>query len=183
MPKSLPVLFALLLTAIAASPAEAAPRRDPATLDLEQAQQTLTKAGPAVKVLYTPGSGAVTYLIGGGGVEYMTDNLYLGGAGFGGISGTASMGYGGFVAGFEGNLAEDQYYDMRLLLGGGGGSGTGGSLAFEPEVSYSRRFGEGYRGAVTLGYLYMPTAPTHSGVTLGLRLDFKTLSLTLPINE
>lgn len=182
MSKSLPLLCALLLSATAAFPADAAPRRDPATLDLEQAQQTLTKAGPAAKVLYTPGTGTVTYLFGGGGVEYMTDHLYLGGAGFGGTSGTGGMGYGGFVAGIEGTLAEDHYYDMRLLLGGGG-SGAGGSLAFEPEVSYSRRFGEGYRGAVTLGYLYMPTTPNHSGVTLGLRLDFKTLSLTLPIND
>lgn len=182
MTRSLPLMLALLLAATTAVPAEAAVRRDPSSLDLEHAEQSLSKGGPAFKMLYSPTSGAFTYMAGGRGVEYVAENLYIGGAGFGGSSAVGGLGYGGFVAGFEGSLGDRQAYDMSLLLGGGGGN-LGGGFLLEPEVSYSLLFTGGYRGTVALGYLFTPGTPANSGVTASLRLDFKSLSLMLPIDD
>ena len=180
MPKSIPTMLALLLTMAAISPAEAAPRRDPGSLDLGHAHQSLSKGGPSLKMLYSPAAGTFNYMAGGRGVGYVAESFYLGGAGFGS---TSAMGYGGFLAGFEGKLDSDHGFDLSLLVGGGGGNGSGAGFAIEPEASYSRSFGGGYRGTVSLGYLFMPSAPNNSGVALGLRLEFKSLSLSLPVDD
>ncbi|MNY65423.1 hypothetical protein D3C86_2026920 [compost metagenome] len=53
----------------------------------------------------------------------------------------------------------------------------------EPNVSLRRDFGGGVSGALSVGYLFAPNADGLSGATVGLRLDFKTLTLTLPVEN
>lgn len=181
MPKSLPWFFALALGfGLAASPAEAAVHRDLDALDLKEASQDLTKGGPAIKALFSPSG--VGYLVGGGGVDYLSEHFYLGGAGYGGSVAGGGLGYGGMVTGYENKLGDNNAYNVSLLVGGGGGS-SGGSLVLEPEVSVSQLFGGGVRGTLSAGYLYMPNAGATSGATVGLRLEFKNLTVTLPIDE
>lgn len=194
MSKSLLALLALTLVAGAtAAPADAKVRRDPAKLDFSQAQQDLSKGGPAFKAVITP-AGNVGYMFGGQGASYLSETVYLGGAGYGGTfaaNGTVSggLGYGGMLIGKEHKLGEATVLDVNLLVGGGGGgalpggSAGGGSFVLEPGVSVSQLFGNGYRGTLSLGYLYMPTAEALSGATVGLSLGFKTLTFTFPVND
>lgn len=185
-----PLLAALALTLAVAPLAEAKTWRDPATLDFSQAEQSLSKGGPALKAVFTPG-GNVALLFGGQGAGYLTESLYLGGAGFGGAYGSGAsvsggLGYGGMLIGMEQKLGDATLLDVSLLAGGGGGGvtgGGGGSFALEPGVSVSRLFGSGVRGTLSLGYLYMPTANALSGATVGLSLAFKSLTFTFPIEN
>lgn len=174
-----------------ASKAEAKVWYDPATLDFSKAEQQLSKGGPALKALVAPG-GNVGILFGGQGAGYVTESFYLGGAGYGGgfTSGktfNGGMGYGGMLVGTEQKLGDRTLLDLNLLVGGGGGSttdqGAGGSFVLEPNVSVSQLFGGGYRGTLSLGYLYMPNANQLSGATVGLSLGFKSLTFTFPIDN
>lgn len=172
-----------------ALPAQAELQRDLSKLDLTRAEQDIVKGGPALKAHFNGGNASI--LVGGRGVAYQTESIFIGGEGYGGsaIKGgqmTGGLGYGGFVAGAEAMLGRDMSYEVSLLLGGVGGdigSGGEGSFVVEPGVALSRRFGGGTRGTVSLGYLYAPTASALSGVTLGLRLDFKTLEIMLPLDD
>jgi len=185
-----PVLAALALTLAVAPLAEASVQRDPANFDFSKADQDLSKGGPALKALITP-SGNVAFMGGGVGGGYLTETLYFGGAGFGGAfnsggSVSGGVGYGGVMVGNEYKFGESTVLDVSLLAGGGGGSvaqGAGGSFVLEPSVSLSRLFGGGTRGTVSVGYLYMPTANTLSGATIGLGLSFKSLTFTFPIDD
>jgi hypothetical protein len=189
MKKSL--LAILALTLLGAAPADAKAWRDPATLDFSQSNQELAKGGPAFKAVATS-AGNVGFMFGGQGASYLTESFYLGGAGYGGTfasGGTVSggVGYGGMLVGSEQKLGGSTVLDLSLLVGGGGGAATqgagGGSFALEPGVSVSRLFGNGVRGGISLGYLYMPTANSLSGATVGLNLAFKTLTFTFPIDD
>lgn len=173
-----------------ASKAEAKEWRNPATLDFSKAEQQLSKGGPALKALVSDGN--VGLLFGGQGAGYVTESFYLGGAGYGGgfTSGktfNGGMGYGGMLVGTEHKLADRTLLDLNLLVGGGGGNitekGGGGSFVLEPNVSVSQLFGGGYRGTLSLGYLYMPSANHFSGATVGLSLAFKSLTFTFPIDN
>jgi hypothetical protein len=185
-----PLIAALALTLTLAPLAEAKPWRDPATLDFSKASQDLAKGGPAAKALFTSG-GNVGFMFGGHGAGYLTENVYLGGAGYGGTFSSGNtvsggLGYGGMMVGMEQKLGEATLLDVSLLAGGGGGGldqGGGGSFVLEPSVSMSRLFGGGVRGTLSLGYLYMPTANSLSGATVGLSLAFKTLTFTFPIDD
>ncbi|HEY9897656.1 MAG TPA: hypothetical protein V6D00_00615 [Pantanalinema sp.] len=187
-----PLIYAALPLACAfllAPSAEARVKRDLSTLDLSQAEQSLGRGGPELKVIASKGGDVGTFF-GGRGVGYLTDSLYMGGAGYGGtMSGTGvvgGFGYGGLVVGAEGKIAGPFGYEASLLLGGGGGSGTrtsGGSFVLEPSVSLRQDFGGGVSGALSAGYLFAPNADALSGAIVGLRLDFKTLTLTLPVEN
>lgn len=174
---------------MAALPAQAALHRDLSKLDLSQAEQDITKGGPALKTHLNNGN--LSVFGGGRGVGYLSESFFIGGEGYGGpvTSGgqvAGGMGYGGFVAGTEGRIGRDLSYEISLLVGGGGGgmqAGGGGSFMLEPGIALSRHFGGGARGTVTLGYLYAPGASVLSGATLGLRLDFKSLEITLPLDD
>jgi hypothetical protein len=156
---------------------------------LIMADRELTRGGPELKLLLTP-SGSIGGLFGGRGVSYQTDEFYVGGAGYGGLlasNGTATggVGYGGLLAGFERKLQPDWTGDLAILIGAGGGAssaGAGGSVVIEPEASLSRAFG-GTRLTLGLGYLYLPTLAGVSGVTVGLRLESKQLTLTMPVPD
>ena len=78
--------------------------------------------------------------------------------------------------------ASRQAYDVSLLAGGGGGSGVGGGFALMPELGYRHAFGGGVSGAVSLGYLFMPALQNGSGVIVGLRMDFKSLTVSMPVD-
>lgn len=185
-----PLLAALALTLAVTPLAEAKVWRDPATLDFSRADQSLGKGGPALKAVFTPG-GNVAIMGGGVGAGYLTESLYLGGAGYGGTfasggSVAGGLGYGGLMIGTEQKLGASTLLDLSLLAGGGGGGAAqngAGSFVLEPSVSLSRLFGGGTRGTVSVGYLYMPTANSLSGVTVGLNLAFKTLTFTFPIDD
>lgn len=185
-----PLLAALALTLAVAPLADASVKRDPATLDFSKADQDLGKGGPALKALITP-AGNVAFMGGGVGAGYLTETLYLGGAGFGGAfssggSVSGGLGYGGVMVGNEYKFGEATVLDISLLAGGGGGGvtqGAGGSFVLEPSVSLSRLFGGGTRGTISLGYLYLPTANTLSGATVGLGLTFKSLTFTFPVDD
>ncbi|MBO9542134.1 hypothetical protein J7643_16220 [bacterium] len=179
----------LALTFVQAPAAEATIKRDLKTLDLSQAEQSLGRGGPEFKAIFNQAGDLGTF-VGGRGVGYLTESLYLGGAGYGGAlsSGGVSggFGYGGMVVGTEGKIAQPLAYDVSLLFGGGGGGSarvSGGSFLLEPTVSLRQDFGGGVSGALSVGYLYVPQVNSLSGVTVGLRLDFKRLTLTLPIEN
>lgn len=180
------ISVALCLVAL---PANAQIRRDLSKLDLSQAEQDVNKGGPALKAHVT--ASTFSFFGGGRGVGYLSDTFFIGGEGYGGpvTSGgqvAGGMGYGGFIAGSEGRLWGSTSYELSLLVGGGGGgmtAGGGGSLMLEPGVALSQRFGGGARGTLSLGYLYAPGASALSGLTIGLRLDFKELQITLPLDD
>jgi hypothetical protein len=182
---ALPLACAFLL----APSAEARVKRDLSRLDLSQAEQSLGRGGPELKAIANK-SGDVGIMFGGRGVNYLTESLYMGGAGYGGTLTQAGLvggfGYGGMVVGGEGKLAGPLGYEASLLVGGGGGGGTrvsGGSFIVEPTVALRHDFGGGVSGALSAGYLFAPGADALSGATVGLRLDFKTLTLTLPVEN
>lgn len=184
------LLAALALTLALSPMAEAKQWRDPAKLDLASAEQSLSKGGPAIKVLFS-NSGAPAFMAGGFGAGYLSENFYLGGAGFGGTFAqngeiAGGLGYGGMVVGMEKTFGEATLLDLNLLVGGGGGGATAekgnGSFVIEPNLSLSRNFGEGFRGGIQVGYLYMPTANNFSGITAGLNLTFKSLTLVFPMD-
>lgn len=182
------LLAALAVTLALAPAAEAKIWRDPASLNLAQVPQDLSKGGPVLKAVFTP-AGDFGLMVGGWGASYLTDSFYLGGVGIGGglTQGKGGVGYGGVVVGTEQKLGSRTILDWSLIIGGGGGGtnnqDAGGTFALEPSVSISRLIGEGIRGTIGLGYLYMPTLNTFSGVTLNLSLGFKTLTLRLPVDD
>lgn len=182
---ALPLACTLLL----AAPAEARLTRDLSTLDLSKAEQSISRGGPELKVIANKAGDLGTFA-GGRGVGYLTESLYMGGAGYGGmLNGTGvsgGFGYGGMVVGAEGKLPASFGYEGSLLVGGGGGGSAraaGGSFVLEPNLALRRDFGGGVSGALSLGYLFVPGADGLSGATLGLRIDFKTLTLTLPVEN
>jgi hypothetical protein len=180
----------LLGLGFCAAPASAHVHVDPSTVDLSQAQQNLSKGGPELQALYTS-NGSLGFLFGGRGVGYLTPRLYVGGAGYGGslVNGTQTggMGYGGFLVGGEGYLGQSMAYDLSLMVGGGGGgtssSNSGGSMIIQPAAGLSALLGGGLRATLSLGYLYMPQYSAFSGASLGLRLEFKQLTFSVPIDR
>lgn len=179
------ILLATTLLTVAL-PAHAFEFRDPKTLDFTKAQQALGRGGPEVKALFTrSGNGLV--LLGGSGVGYLTNYLYIGGAGYGGMGTNQvdGIGYGGFLTGYESQLGP-VLTDISLLVGGGGGSvgaASGGSFAIEPNIAVKHALGGGAKIAVQASYLYFPGFSVASGPTVGLRLEFKNLSFSFPIDD
>lgn len=174
-----------------APPASARVLRDLSSLDLTQLDQSMGQGGPEFKALYTT-MDQFGMLIGGRGVGYMSNSFYLGGAGYGGTltrSGQTqnNLAYGGMVAGVEQKWHASWGYDASLLVGMGA-SGTSEhdakpSMVLEPRVSLSNFFGSGVRTALSVGYLYFPNANWMSGPSLGLRVEFKTLTLSTPVDD
>lgn len=183
------ILLAGLLVLGTVAPAFAQEFRDPKTLDFSKAKQELGAGGPFLKMLQ-PIGGTPFFLVGGLGKGYLTENFYLGGGGCGGINtnGTGGLGYGGFLSGYEWELAGLRW-DGSLLVGGGGGARTsnsqdaGGGFAIEPGISLLKTIGGGAKVGLGLSYLYFPSAASLSGPALSLRLEFKELSFKFPIND
>ncbi|MNY71466.1 hypothetical protein D3C86_2098160 [compost metagenome] len=53
----------------------------------------------------------------------------------------------------------------------------------EPTLALRQDFGGGMSGAVSLGYLYVPQVNTLSAVMVGVRLDFKRLTVSMPVED
>lgn len=180
-----------LLVLMGAEPASAKVYRDLASVPLASIEQSMGQSGPEFKALYN------TYdqfgmLVGGRGVGYMSHSFYLGGAGYGGTLTRLglteqTMGYGGVVAGFERQIWPGWGFDMNLLVGAGAAGSVDAdtriSMVLEPRASLSCYFGGGVRTALSGGYLYAPNALGFSGPTVGLRVEFKTLTLHVPVDD
>lgn len=174
-----------------AQPASAKVSRDLGTLELRQLDQSMGQGGPEFKALYNT-LDQFGMMVGGRGVGYMSNSFYLGGAGYGGT--LSRMGntennlvYAGLVAGLEQKLWPSWGYDASLLVGAAaaGTSDTDlkSSMVLEPRLSLSNFFGGGVRTALSAGYLYFPNMNWLSGPTIGLRVEFKTLTLSTPVDD
>jgi hypothetical protein len=174
-----------------AQPASAKVRRDLSGMDLQLLDQSMGQGGPEFKALYNT-QDQFGMLVGGRGVGYMSNAFYLGGAGYGGTLSRlghteSNLAYAGVVAGLEKKFLPGWGYDVSLMVGGGA-TGTSESdikstMVLEPRASLSSYFGGGVRTALSAGYLYFPNANWLSGPTLGLRVEFKTLSLSAPVDD
>ena len=174
-------------------PAAADPLRDPNVLGLDKAEKELAQSGFVVKGAFLPGG--PTIFTGGRGVTFLTEHLFIGGAGYGGLmlaGGTVAggLGYGGCTAGWQTRLGGIGDAGVACLLGGGGGGGNlptgpmaGGSIVLEPQAFAALSLGHGMRLGVTGGYLWMPMLPGASGATTGLRFEFKNFLMTWPIDD
>jgi hypothetical protein len=174
-----------------AQPASAKVRRDLSGLELQLLDQSMGQGGPEFKALYNT-QDQFGMLVGGRGVGYMSNAFYLGAAGYGGTLSRlgqteSNLAYAGMVAGLEQKFLPGWGYDVSLLVGGAA-TGTSdadfkSSMVLEPRASLSSYFGGGVRTALSAGYLYFPNANWLSGPTLGLRVEFKTLSLSAPVDD
>jgi len=183
---------ALSLAAIGlAQPADAKVRRDLSGLELSHLEQSMGQGGPEFKAMYNT-MDQFGMLVGARGLGYMSNSFYLGGAGYGGTltrMGTTetNLVYGGMVAGLENKFHPGWGYDVSLLVGGAvtGTSETDlrSSMVLEPRLSLSNFFGGGVRTALSAGYLYFPNTNGLSGPSLGLRVEFKTLTLSTPVDD
>ena len=169
--------------------AGAAPPTDVFQLDLTTARQTVTATGLEVEVLPSLGHGNGTgILVGPRFVRFIGENLFIGGGAFvgplvGRTSQTGSLGYGGFIGGWEVRAAEALSFDLQLLIGGGGGTPAAGDQAagfvLEPKLAINwSPSGKGLRLGLTGGYLFTPGSPSLSGFVVGLKLAFKAFSLS-----
>jgi len=183
---------ALSLAAMSlALPAEAKVRRDLSGLDLDLLEQSMGQGGPEFKAMYNT-QDQFGMLVGARGLGYMSNSFYLGGAGYGGTltrMGTTETNliYAGMVAGLEKRLLPGWGYDVSLLVGAAA-TGTNetdlrGSMVLEPRLSLSNFFGGGVRTALSAGYLNFPNTNWLSGPSLGLRVEFKTLTLSTPVDD
>jgi hypothetical protein len=180
-----------LATLALAAPASAKVRRDLSSLELQSLEQSMGQGGPEFKALYTT-LDQFGMIVGGRGVGYMSNSFYLGGAGYGGTLSRfgqtqTNLAYAGMVAGYEQKFLPGWGYDVSLLVGGAA-SGTSdadlkSSMVLEPRASLSTYFGGGVRTALSGGYLYFPNANWLSGPTVGLRVEFKTLTLSTPVDD
>lgn len=185
------VLFVTIATCLVASPASAKVRRDLTGMEIGALDQSMAQSGPEFKALYNA-LDQFGMLVGGRGVGYVSNSFYLGGAGYGGTLTRGgltqnALGYGGLVAGFDNRLLPGWSYDVNLLVGaaaaGNNETDARASLVLEPRISLSNHFGGGVRTALSTGYLYAPNALWLSGPTVGLRVEFKTLTLQAPVDD
>ena len=115
--------------------AGAAPPTDVSQLDLTTARRTVTATGLEVEVFPSLGHGNGTgILVGPRFVRFIGENLFIGGGAFvgplvGRTGQTGSLGYGGFIGGWEVRAAEALSFDLQLLLGGAGGTPAAGDQA------------------------------------------------------
>lgn len=176
---------------VLAQPVSAKVERDLSGLELHRLDQSMGQGGPEFKALYNTAD-QFGMLVGGRGLGYMSNSFYLGGAGYGGT--LSRMGrtetnlvYAGLVAGLENKFLPGWGYDMSLLVGAAA-TGTSdvdlkSSMVLEPRLSLSNYFGGGVRTALSAGYLYFPNSNWLSGPTVGLRVEFKTLTLSTPVDD
>lgn len=172
-------------------PVEAKVRRDLSGLDLDLLDQSMGQGGPEFKAMYTT-QDQFGMLVGARGLGYMSNNFYLGGAGYGGTlirmgNTENNLVYAGMVAGLDRKIHPIWGYDVSLLIGVGA-TGTNetdlrASMVLEPRLSLSTFFGGGVRSALSAGYLYFPNSNWLSGPTVGLRVEFKTLTLRTPVDD
>lgn len=180
-----------LALALVAAPASAKVSRDLAHLDLQTLDQSMGQSGLEFKALYTT-LDQFAMLVGGRGVGYMSNSFYLGGAAYGGTLTRSGLNqtnlvYLGMVAGFDQKWHPAWGSDAHLLVGAAA-TGTGendarATMVIEPRLSLSNYFGGGVRTALSLGYMYFPNANELSGPTAGLRVEFKTLTLSTPVDD
>ncbi|MNR94112.1 hypothetical protein D3C72_251820 [compost metagenome] len=106
--------------------------------------------------------------------------FYLGGGGYWSnqADGSPAMGYGGMVLGSSYIIGGNTLYDLRLLFGGGNILNGRGGFLVEPSLGYGLEFGKNVL-SINVGYLYSPNEPATSGATLGLRVDFFKLPVSL----
>ncbi|MFN3429683.1 MAG: hypothetical protein ACK46X_06995 [Candidatus Sericytochromatia bacterium] len=101
---------------------------------------------------------------------------YLGALTRSGIRG--GMAYGGVYFGVENALADGWRLDVDALGGFGGGLATTvsewtvfASPVIEPRVSLTRVFSPQVQASIGLGYLYLPSADSLSGVIASVRVQ------------
>lgn len=171
---------------------EAGVQRPVEGLDVAHARQSLTKSGFGVKsLLGTQNDNGVGVAIGAHLGRFLTESIYLGGGGYAGEltgapTGLGFFAYGGAIVGGEWKVSERWMLSASMLFGGGtgkfaGGTPTGDSgLAFEPQVSLATQLGKGTRLGFSAGYLYFPRMAVISGMTVGVTLEFRSLTLSFP---
>ncbi|MNX36151.1 hypothetical protein D3C86_664300 [compost metagenome] len=183
--------FIALAMFMMAHPASAKVSRDLSGLEWQQLDQSMGQGGPEFKAIYNTVD-QFGMMVGGRGVGYMSNSFYLGGAGYGGTLNRMgrtenNLVYAGLVAGLEDKFLPSWGYDASLLVGAAaaGTSDTDlkSSMVLEPRLSLSNYFGGGVRTALSVGYLYFPNTNWLSGPTLGLRVEFKTLTLSTPVDD
>lgn len=184
--------LALSLLVLAwAAPADARVARDLSQLELGAFHQSMGQSGPEFKAIFNAKE-QFGMLVGGRGLGYMSNAFYLGGGGYAGTlnrmgEAQTNLVYLGIVGGLEQSLWPGWGYDISILLGaaatGTAESDLKSSMVLEPRLSLSSYLGGGVRTALSAGYLFLPNAEGFSGPTIGLRVEFKTLTLTTPVDD
>ena len=97
------------------------------------------------------------------------------------VSNTDHLYTGGLSLGTDGLITKNTTYELNFVTGYGDGNVSAQSLSvrgmfISPEVGAGFLLGYGWRTTLNIGYLYFPQGPGFSGLTIGIRIDRKTLT-------
>jgi hypothetical protein len=127
---------------------------------------------------------AVGNLFGVSYVHYESDYFFVGGTAYTGQLSNGAVGNyteGGILGGYHWPVWKNVNFLAETLFGGGGGSSTtssnavsnnGAGLVIEPTFGADFLLGKRTRGVVDVGYLWMPSTTSFSGLVAGIRIDF-----------
>ncbi len=109
--------------------------------------------------------------------NYHTDTFFMGGGVFTGQLSTGATGgisYGGLLAGAEVFKFSPVGMVFGLLVGGGGGfsSSNGGGFVIDATLGANFKLSQKIRGVVDVGYLWLPSATTFSGLNFSFKILF-----------
>jgi hypothetical protein len=130
------------------------------------------------EIIALKNSGSLGILFGWRYASFESDNFAVGGAGYTGQFGGANTGvfsYGGLITSHVSRISQRVDFETSLLAGGGGGyagATTGAGIVLEPSIALGLAFGPKVKTILRTGYLWMPSASTIGGLTVGVRFDF-----------
>lgn len=116
-------------------------------------------------------------LFGFGYLNYESDSFAIGGIVHSGqltFGTTGSYTEGGLLALFSYDISRKMDFLFELMIGGGGGNSStvGGGLVIHPSIGLDVGLGKATRFVFTVGYSWLPTTTTFSGLTGNVRIDF-----------
>lgn len=97
--------------------------------------------------------------------------------------------FGGLQIGWELAASKRSFFEFDILLGYGQGEfknlgvKQNSYYVAQPGAAFGFRLGEGWKALFTAHYLHMSDAKDFSGPSIGIRLEFKSLSSSKSVND
>jgi hypothetical protein len=141
-----------------------------------------TKISIATK--FIKNSFAVGNLFGLNYMHYESEYFFVGGAAYTGQLSNGAIGNyseGGILVGYQWPISKKVNLLGETLFGGAGGSATttssavnsnGAGLILSPAFGVDTVLGKRTRGVLDIGYLWMPSTTSYSGLVAEIRIDF-----------